>query len=289
MRGRYVARKGGWDCHGLPVEIEVEKELGITNKHEIEEFGIDRVQPAVPRVGARYVEDWSALTTRIGMWLDTDDAYWTLDNDYIESVWWQFKPDLGRGRHLRGPQGRPLLRALRHRAVEPRAGSAGRVPGHHRPVGLRALPGRRPRLRPARVDHHALDADLQRRAPRSGPTIEYVRVRDGVPARDLVLAAARVGDVLGDDVEVVGPVPVDDLVGLHYERPFDFLPLDTADAARVVADDFVTIDDGSGIVHLAPAFGEIDREVAEREGLPMLNPVGPDGDRSSTRRTAGSS
>ena len=108
-----------------------------------------------------------------------------------------------------------------------------------------------------------------------GPDVEYVRVRVG-DGRDLVLAAARVTEVLGDDVEVVGPIAVDELVGLHYERPFDFLPLDTALAARVVADEFVTIDDGSGIVHLAPAFGEIDREVAEREGLPMLNPVGPE-------------
>ena len=91
MRGHYVARKGGWDCHGLPVEIEVEKELGITNKHEIEEFGIDRFNQRCRESVLRYVEDWSALTTRIGMWLDTKDAYWTLTNDYIESVWWQFK------------------------------------------------------------------------------------------------------------------------------------------------------------------------------------------------------
>ena len=92
--------------------------------------------------------------------------------------------------------------------------------------------------------------------------------------RDLVMAAARVADVLGEDAEVLWPVEVSELVGLHYERPFDFLPVDES-GARVVAADFVTIDDGSGIVHLAPAFGEIDREVAEAEGLPMLNPVGP--------------
>ena len=107
-----------------------------------------------------------------------------------------------------------------------------------------------------------------------GPDVEYVRVRrraDG-EGRDLVLAASRVEAVLGDDAEVVGPVAVADLVGLHYERPFDHLPAPGGDPFRVVADDFVTADDGSGIVHLAPAFGEIDREVAAREGLADAQP-----------------
>ena len=88
MRGRHVARKGGWDCHGLPVEVEVEKELGIHNKHEIEAFGIGEFNRLCRESVHRYVSDFEALTTRIGMWLDTDDAYWTLDNSYIESVWW---------------------------------------------------------------------------------------------------------------------------------------------------------------------------------------------------------
>jgi isoleucyl-tRNA synthetase len=129
-----------------------------------------------------------------------------------------------------------------------------------------------------------------------GPDIDYVRVR--VPeGRDLVLAASRVAAVLGDDAEVVGPVAAADLIGRHYERPFDLLPIESsasrrpatdpedragypgpegADPFRIVGADFVTVEDGSGIVHLAPAFGEIDREVGEREGLPILNPVGPD-------------
>jgi isoleucyl-tRNA synthetase len=87
MRGKYVARKGGWDCHGLPVEVEVERELGFTDKHEIEDYGIDRFNAACRASVMRYVEDFAALTSRIGMWLDTADAYWTLDNHYIESVW----------------------------------------------------------------------------------------------------------------------------------------------------------------------------------------------------------
>src|SRR2546423_4647845 len=91
MRGRHVARKGGWDCHGLPVEVEVEKELGIHNKHEIEAFGIAEFNRLCRESVHRYVSDFESLTKRIGMWLDTDDAYWTLDNSFIESVWWQFR------------------------------------------------------------------------------------------------------------------------------------------------------------------------------------------------------
>ena len=91
MRGRHVARKGGWDCHGLPVEVEVEKELGIHNKHEIEAYGIAEFNRLCRESVHRYVTDFESLTKRIGMWLDTDDAYWTLDNSYIESVWWLFR------------------------------------------------------------------------------------------------------------------------------------------------------------------------------------------------------
>ncbi len=274
MRGHYVARKAGWDCHGLPVEIEVEKELGITNKHEIEEFGIARFNQRCRESVLRYVEDWSALTTRIGMWLDTKDAYWTLTNEYIESVWWQFKQIWDAGDIYEG-----------HKVV-PYCGRCGTALSSHelgQPGAYQDItdPSVYVRFPVADRDFDLLVWTttpwtlLSNVAVAVGPAIEYVRVRTGT-GRDLVLAAARVADVLGDDVEVVGPVAVDELVGVHYERPFHDLPLDTSDAARVVADEFVTIDDGSGVVHLAPAFGEIDREVAEREGLPMLNPVGPD-------------
>ena len=109
-----------------------------------------------------------------------------------------------------------------------------------------------------------------------GPDVAYARVRGRDGRRDLVLAADRVAAVCGEDAEVVGAVAATDLVGLHYERPLDDVPLDDATAGRVVAAEFVTVEDGSGLVHLAPAFGEVDREVGLAEGLPDLNPVGPD-------------
>jgi isoleucyl-tRNA synthetase len=274
MRGHYVARKAGWDCHGLPVEIEVEKELGITNKHEIEEFGIAAFNQRCRESVVRYVEDWSALTTRIGMWLDTKDAYWTLTNEYIESVWWLFKRIWDAGDIYEGQK------------VVPYCGRCGTALSSHELGQPDAYQDITEPSVYVRFPVRDRDFDLlvwtttpwtlvSNVAVAVGPDVDYVRVRTDDDARDVVLASARITDAVGDDAEVVGLVTVDELVGLHYERPFDLLPLDTSRAARVVADDFVTTDEGSGIVHLAPAFGEIDREVAEREGLPTLNPVGP--------------
>jgi isoleucyl-tRNA synthetase len=280
MRGHHVARKGGWDCHGLPVEVQVEQELGIHNKHEIEAFGIGEFNRLCRESVHRYVADFEALTRRIGMWLDTDDAYWTLDNSYIETVWWLFRQMWDAGDIYEG-----------HKVV-PYCGRCGTAlsshelgqPGAYQDVTEPSVYVRFP------VVDRDFDLLVWTTTPWTlvsnvgaavGPEVEYVRVRGADGKRDLVMGAARVADVLGDDAEVLGPVAVDDLVGLHYERPFDFLELPAASVerqgsgARIVAADFVTVDDGSGIVHLAPAFGEIDREVADVEDLPMLNPVGP--------------
>ncbi len=225
MRGRYVARKGGWDCHGLPVELEVEKELGFTGKAQIEEYGIEAFNRRCRESVQRYVEDWSALTTRIGMWIDTAGAYWTLSNDYIESVWWLFRRMWDRGLIYEGFK------------VVPYCGRCGTALSSHE-----VAQGYRDVTEPSvyvRFPVEGRDFDLlvwtttpwtliSNVAVAVGPDVEYVRVRSPEPGgRDLVMAAARVAAVLGDDAEVVGPVTVDELVGLRYERPFDAsLPLD---------------------------------------------------------------
>ena len=271
MRGRHVARKGGWDCHGLPVEVEVEKELGFSGKPEIEQYGIEAFNARCRASVQRYVQDFTSLTNRIGMWLDVEDAYWTMSNDYIESVWWLFhemwtKELLYEGTKVVPYCGRCGTALSSHELAQP---------GAYQDVTEPSVYVRFP----------VVDADydllvwtttpwtlISNVAAAVGPDVDYVRVRGRAGRRDLVLAADRVAAVLGDGAEVLGPIPVAELVGAHYERPFATLPID-ADANRVVAADFVTIGDGSGIVHLAPAFGEIDREVGEAEGLPLLNPV----------------
>jgi isoleucyl-tRNA synthetase len=269
MRGRYVARKGGWDCHGLPVEVEVEKELGLSGKPQIREFGIEAFNQRCRESVLRYVGDWATLTERIGMWLDTDDAYWTLTNEFIESVWWLVRQMWDQGLIYEGFK------------VVPYCGRCGTAVSSHEvaqgyeDVTEASIYVRFPVMK--------ADFDLlvwtttpwtliSNVAAAVGPGIDYVRVKAPGGGRDLVLARARVEAVLGEEVEVVGDVSASELAGLHYERPFTFLPVD-AGAARVVVAGFVTTADGSGIVHLAPAFGEVDREVGEAEGLPTLNPV----------------
>jgi isoleucyl-tRNA synthetase len=269
MRGRYVARKGGWDCHGLPVELEVERELGFSGKPDIEEYGVARFNQRCRDSVHRYVEDWSALTTRIGMWLDTANAYWTLTNDYIESVWWHLRQLWDAGLIYEGFK------------VVPYCGRCGTALSSHEVAqGYEDVTEPSVYVRLPLLDD---DRDLlvwtttpwtlvSNVAAAVGPGVRYVQVRGRDGRRDLVLAAARVAPVLGDDVEIVGDVAVEDLIGRRYQRPFEVLDV-PADACRVVVADFVTVEDGSGIVHLAPAFGEVDREVGEREGLPVLNPV----------------
>ncbi|MCU1450354.1 MAG: Isoleucyl-tRNA synthetase [Acidimicrobiales bacterium] len=271
MRGHDVPRKGGWDCHGLPVEIEVEKELGIHNKHEIEAFGIAAFNERCRESVRRYVNDWESLTERAAVSIDTRNAYWTLDNSYVESVWWllgqMWKNDLLYEGHRVSPYCARCGTALSSHELG--------QPGAYRDITDLSVYVRFP------VEERDFDLLVWTTTPWTlisnvaaavGPDIEYVRVRGEVDGRDLVMAAARASD----DADVVERFVGRDLVGLRYQRPFDFLPLDDR-GRRVVGADFVSLDEGTGIVHLAPAFGADDMEVARQEGLPVLNPVGPDG------------
>jgi isoleucyl-tRNA synthetase len=271
MRGKHVVRKGGWDCHGLPVEVQVEKELGFSVKHEIEDYGIERFNAKCRSSVQRYVEDWQSLTSRIGMWLDTAGAYWTLSNEYIESVWWLFHEMWDKDAIYEGYK------------VVPYCGRCGTALSSHelgQPGAYRDVTEPSVYVRFPLIDR---DVDLlvwtttpwtlpSNVGAAVGPHVSYVRVRTPDGGRDLVMARDRVEAVFGDRAEVVGEIAVSDVVGARYDPPFRLVPVE-GDAFRVVADDFVTVEDGSGIVHLAPAFGEIDREVAEREALPTVNPV----------------
>ena len=271
MRGKHVVRKGGWDCHGLPVEVQVEKELGFSVKHEIEDYGIERFNAKCRSSVQRYVEDWQSLTSRIGMWLDTAGAYWTLSNDYIESVWWLFHEMWDKDSIYEGYK------------VVPYCGRCGTALSSHelgQPGAYRDVTERSVYVRFPLVDRE-VDLLVWTTTPWTLPSnvgaavgnhVPYVRVQAPQGGRDLVMARDRVEAVLGADTIIVADVEVGELVGARYEPPFALVAVE-GDAFRVVADDFVTVDDGSGIVHLAPAFGEIDREVAEREGLPTVNPV----------------
>ncbi|HEX2273812.1 MAG TPA: isoleucine--tRNA ligase [Acidimicrobiales bacterium] len=275
MRGYDVPRKGGWDCHGLPVELEVEKELGFNRKGQIEEYGIDRFNQRCRESVRRYVADWAALTERSGVWIDTEDAYWTMSNDYVESVWWLVKQLFESGLLYEGHRVSPYC---------PRCGTA--LSSHElgQPGAYREITDLSAYVRFPLV---GADADLvvwtttpwtlvSNTAAAVGPDLEYVQVADPAGGRDLLLAAARVADVVGEGAEVRARFRGAELAGRRYRRPFDFVEIDDR-GERVVTADFVATDEGTGIVHLAPAFGADDMEAGREWGLPVLNPVDASG------------
>ena len=279
MRGHRVERRAGWDTHGLPVEVQVEKSLGISGKDQIEgTVGIAEFTRLCKESVLQHVEEWRSVTERIGYWVDLDRAYWTFDTPYIESVWWQLKQMFDQGL---------LYEDLKVIPYCPRCGTA--LSSHE--LG-------QPGVYSDETEESAyvllplVDADpnivgtatalvvwtttpwtlLSNAGAAVNPEVTYA-VANGV-----IVAEALVASVLGEDAEITKTMRGADLVGLRYERPFDDLPAAAGtDGWRVVPADYVTTEDGTGIVHQSPAFGEIDRQVAKLHGLPTFNPVGPDG------------
>ncbi len=281
MTGHQVPRKAGWDCHGLPVELEVERELGITSKDEIEEFGIAEFNARCRESVFRYVEDWNRMTERIGFWLDLDDPYVTMTNDYIESVWWALRRMWDDGRLYEDYKVVPYC---------PRDGTA--LSSHEVALGYKDVED--PSIY---VRFPLLDADESllvwtttpwtlpgNEAAAVAPDVEYARVRLG--GETLILASALVESVLGEEAEIVERLPGSELAGRSYRGPIFKLQDREEGGFPVISADFVTTDEGTGIVHLAPAFGEDDFEAAGSDPSTrfdpehpntLYNPVKPDG------------
>ena len=277
MRGHFVHRKAGWDCHGLPVEIEVEKSLGITQKREIEErVGIEEFTRLCRESVQRYVDDHARLTDRIGYWVDQDNAYWTMSRDYVESVWWILKQIWDKGL---------LEEDFKVVPYCPRCETSLSSHEQHQTDTYKDV------VDPSVYVRFPLAADpstallvwtttpwtlLSNMAAAVGPDIVYARVAD--PLEDgsfLILARERVEAVVGEGTEVLEEIHGGDLVGRIYSPPFGFVEGGET-GHRVRPGDFVTTDDGSGIVHLAP-YGEVDMEVAKRDDLPIVGMIDPSG------------
>ncbi|MTV26149.1 isoleucine--tRNA ligase [Nitriliruptoraceae bacterium ZYF776] len=282
MKGHYVRRKGGWDCHGLPVELEVEKELGLDSKADIEAYGIEAFNERCRASVLRYVDAWESLTDRIGFWVDTDDPYRTMDATYVDSLWWGLKTLWDRDLIFEDFRVAPYCgrcgTALSDAEVAQGYAQADDPSVYVRfPVLEGPLADRGAALVVWTTTPWTLPSNT---ACAVGEDVTYALARTsafGVADELLVVAAERVEAVLGEDAEVVETFPGRDLVGVHYRGPFDVVtPPEGTDWRYVTAADFVTTTDGSGVVHLAPAFGADDHAVAKREGLPMLNPVGRD-------------
>jgi|HubBroStandDraft_2_1064218.scaffolds.fasta_scaffold00295_2 isoleucyl-tRNA synthetase len=283
MRGYRVERKGGWDCHGLPVEIAVEQELGIHHKSEIEEYGIARFNAKCRESVFKFLEEWNRLTERIGFWIDLEHAYRTLDESYIESVWWALQQIDARGLLYEGRKVVPYC---------PRCETT--LSSHEVALGyqdvvdasvflkLRVTDGEE-RLLVWTTTPWTLPGNV---AVAVSPTATYVRAR--VDDDYFVVAEARVAAVLGEGAQVTDRFTGDELVARYgsYEGPIFAASDRERGPLPIVADEFVTTEDGTGIVHLAPAFGEDDYRVAaaSREvpfdatrAETLYNPVRADG------------
>ncbi len=278
MRGYHIIRRGGWDTHGLPVEIEVEKKLGFTNKRQIEAYGVAEFNKLCRQSVFEYIQEWENLTERIAFWVDLKHAYVTYYNEYIESVWWILKQFWEQGLIYRG-----------HKVVTycPRCGTP--LADHEVAQGYKDTedPSVYVRL-PLKDEPHTallvwtttpwtLPANV---AVAAHPKVTYVKVRRALPdggEEFLIVARPLLEKVFRDEeVEVVAEFPGKALKGKKYQPLFTFVPPDKP-AHFVVLADFVTTEDGTGLVHMAPAFGGDDMEMARQYDLPVINTVKPDG------------
>jgi len=277
MNGYHVLRRGGWDTHGLPVEIEVEKRLGFTNKQDIEDYGIAKFNEHCKNSVFTYIQEWEKLTDRIGYWVDLDDAYITYKNSYIESVWWLLKSIWDKGLLYQGFKVVPYC---------PRCGTP--LSDHEVAQGYAKATDPSIFVRMPLVEEENTSLLVWTTTPwtlpgnvavAAHPDTEYVKVAlgEGANREFLILAKPLLEKVLGDQpYEVVKTFKGKQLKGKHYRPLFTFMPIEK-DAHYVVLADFVTVDDGTGLVHLAPAFGADDMQMSLEYDLPILMTVNESG------------
>ncbi|HSD49619.1 MAG TPA: isoleucine--tRNA ligase [Actinomycetota bacterium] len=273
MTGHNVPRKAGWDCHGLPVEIEVEKEIGTRTKRDIEAFGIAEFNRRCRESVTRYVDEWERLTERLGFWIDTDDAYWTMNSEYIESVWWSLKRLHDRGL---------LFEADKVTTYCPRCGTA--LSDAETAMGYTEVEDPSVFILFRLVE--APDPSLIGAALLGWTTTPWTLISNtGVAVAEdatyvevehegerLILAASLRERVLPGTAEVRS-MAGNELLGARYEPLYP----NVEGAHRVVAAGFVSLEDGTGVVHMAPAFGPEDLEVGRREGWPTFKPIDGEG------------
>jgi len=282
MRGYRVPRKAGWDTHGLPVELEVERRLGIDGKQQIEEYGVAEFNRLCKESVSTYLEEWERFTERIGFWVDLEDAYHTYTNGYIETVWWLLRQIWDKGLLYEGHKVVPYC---------PRCGTA--ISSHEVAQGYKdvtedSIYVRFP-LTPEAAQRVSGEAGkavslavwtttpwtlISNVAAAVHPDVDYALVESR--GERFILARGLVEGVLGKKAVVEKEIKGAELLGLDYEAPFGFMKPDRR-AHFVIAGDYVTTGDGTGIVHIAPAFGEDDMRVGLENDLPVVNAVDLDG------------
>ena len=278
MKGKQVIRKAGWDCHGLPVEIAVEKELGFAGKGDIEKYGIAAFNEKCRDSVQRHVDEFTSMTRRMGFWVDFDEAYWTMSPEYVESVWWSLQQIWKKGLLVQDHRVAPYC---------PRCGTG--LSDHELAQGYETVTDPSVYIRfPATSGVIAeLGASflvwtttpwtlVSNTAIAVNPTVEYqvCEIPMGEGVERLVIATNLAG-ILGEERKVIATFLGAELEHITYTRPLDLIEI--PDSHYIVLADYVTIEDGTGLVHQSPAFGADDLQVCRRYGLPVVNPMAPDG------------
>lgn len=266
LQGYRVERKGGWDTHGLPVEIEVEKKLGIKHKSEVVEYGIEKYNQACRESVFTYLDLWEKMTRRMGYWIDLNAAYITLTNDYIESVWWALKTLFDKGL---------IYKDYKIVPQDPKSETV--LSSHELALGYRET--KDPSVY---ILFKVKDSDdyflvwtttpwtlISNVALAVGPNIDYVKIKH--KDKQLILAKERLG-VIDGEYEIIQEFKGSKLENIRYEQLLPYVKVEKK-AFYVITGDFVSTEDGSGIVHIAPAFGADDYEVSKKFNLPMVQPV----------------
>ncbi len=278
MKGFYVPRRFGWDCHGLPVENEIEKAQELSGAGEIEKFGIDRFNEECRNIVLRYTSQWQSTVSRMGRWVEFDRAYKTMDITFMESVWWVFGELWKKGLVYQGFKvmpfsaklGTPLSNFeanLNYQDVDDPSLSV-LMPLNDEDNSFLLIWTTTPWTL---VSNLAVIANAE---------IDYVKVRDEKSQRFIYLAKSRLAAYFkhNEEFEVVAQMKGQDLAGKRYQPPFDYFTSDdNPQAFQVLLDDFVDEKDGTGLVHAAPAFGEVDFFVCKREGINLVCPVDQNG------------
>ncbi len=278
MQGYHIIRRGGWDTHGLPVEIEVEKKLGFTNKQQIEEYGIAKFNALCKESAFSNIKEWERMTERVAYWVDFDTAYITYKDEYIESEWQILKNFFERDLLYQGFKVGPYC---------PRCGTP--LADHEVAQGYHDVEDPSIYIRFRLKNQPDTDLLVWTTTPwtltanvgiAAHPDVDYVKIERPLPdgsSEKLIFAESLVPIVLpGEEIKILERYKGKDLKGWEYEPLFHFLPLDKP-AHRVVMADYVSVEDGTGLVHIAPSFGAEDMEVGKVEDLPVLMTVGPDG------------
>jgi isoleucyl-tRNA synthetase len=279
MKGHRVPRRFGWDCHGVPVEYEINKTYKIESSKQVLEMGIDKYNAACRSIVQRYSQEWKRTVRRVGRWVDMDNAYFTMDVDFMQSVWWVFQELYKKGLIYEGYKVVPYSVGISTPLSNFEANQ------NYKQVQDPAITISFPILGRTRESFLAwtttpwtLPSNL---ALAVGKDIDYVRVREKSSGHVYILAAALVRETWKNpeaDVEVLETVKGESLIGLKYEPLFAYFADKAAQGAfRVIASEHVTTVSGTGIVHMAPAFGEEDYYACQQEGVPMVNPVDNDG------------